>query len=95
MSHTVPTQHPAVVLRTRYLRLRTVLAVALAVIFALTVAVVVLAASTSGTLASPAARATPLAIRANPSAETGARLDHRGLTPPAPQPAISNYPGRF
>ncbi len=45
MSHTLSTQHPAVVLRSRYQQLRALLAVAMIAVLGLTVAVVVLATS--------------------------------------------------
>ncbi|MET0614550.1 MAG: hypothetical protein ABW142_03835 [Thermoleophilaceae bacterium] len=48
MSHTLSTQHPAVVLRSRYQQLRALLAVAMIAVVGLTVAVVVLATSDSG-----------------------------------------------
>jgi hypothetical protein len=80
------TSQPAVVLRSSYLHVRALLAVALIAIVGLTVAVVVLAISNGrGTVASPTARAHPVAIGANPSAEIGAILDHRGLTTTIPQ----------
>ena len=76
MSHTVPSQHPAVVLRGNYQHLRALLAIAGGVILGLTVAVVVLA--TSSNQVTVAARTTQSATQANPSAETGAKLDHSG-----------------
>jgi hypothetical protein len=69
MSHTVPSQQPAVVLRANDRHLRALLAIAVAVILGLTVAVVVLAASNNHV---------SVASSANPSAETGATLDHSG-----------------
>jgi hypothetical protein len=119
MSHTVPSQHPAVVPRSNYQHLRTLLAIATVVIVGLTVAVVALATNSNPTTrAVPAAgrtvnhvamsrfgtpqfgadqqaafRADPAAsaaIRANPSPETGARLDHRGLKTTVPHPAASS-----
>ena len=90
MSQAVSAQHPAVVLRSSYLHLRTLFAIAAVAIVCLTAAVVVLAMNTGSTTASPATRVS--AIRANPSAETGARLNHSGrLRPSLPQPRpISN-----
>jgi hypothetical protein len=79
MSHTVPTQHPAVVLRSNYQHLRALLAIACLAIVGLTIAVVVLATSSSTTV-SPAAHSTPVTSAA-PSADAGAKLDHRGLKP--------------
>jgi hypothetical protein len=89
MSHTVPTQHPPVVLRSTHQRLRALLAIATIAIVGLTVAVVVLAINNGGsTTASPATRVTS-AIRANPSAEIGAKLNHRGLQPSLPRATTS------
>jgi hypothetical protein len=98
MSHTVPTQHPAVVLRPTYQHLRALLAIAAAAILGLTVAVVVLATNSHhGTLASPTSQS---ATHASPLTETGAKLDHSGrnLTaadrlatyPDAPPPSTSD-----
>jgi len=54
MSQTVPSQHPAVLLRSNYQHLRALLAIAIAVILGLTIAVVVLATSSNrSTTASP------------------------------------------
>jgi hypothetical protein len=86
MSHTVPSQHPAVVLRSSYQHLRALLAVAIAVILGLTIAVVVLATSNSSNRSTVVSATTPAAIQANPSAETGARLDHSGRNAAVPPP---------
>jgi hypothetical protein len=45
MSQAVPSQHPAVVLRSHYVHLRAMLAVALAVVIGLTLALVIVAAN--------------------------------------------------
>jgi hypothetical protein len=92
MNHTVPTQHPAVVLRSNYQHLRALLAIAVAVVLGLTVAVVVLATrSNHVTLASPTIHS---ATQANAAAETGARLDHsgRGATITQTTDRLANYP---
>jgi hypothetical protein len=92
MSHTVPNQHPAVVLRSNYQHLRALLAIAVAVILGLTVAVVVLATrSDRGTISRPT---TQSAIAANPAAETGATLDHSGRKASVTQTTdrLGNYP---
>jgi hypothetical protein len=92
MSHTVPSQHPAVVLRSHHKHLRALLAIAVAVILGLAVAVVVLATSSNhGTLASPT---THSAAHANPSAEPGAKLDHSGRNHTVTQTPgrLANYP---
>jgi hypothetical protein len=99
MSHTVPSQHPAVVLRSSYRHLRALLAVALIAIAGLTIAVVVLATSDTTTI-SPAAQRTAAPTTADPSAQTGAKLDHSGRKPDATQ--LDNqlnskyfYPGHY
>jgi hypothetical protein len=92
MSHTVPSQHPAVVLRSNYQHLRALLAIAIAVILGLTIAVVVLATSNSSIRSSVASPATPSAIQANPSAETGAKLDHSGRNTAVPQATVQPNP---
>jgi hypothetical protein len=48
MSH-ISTQHPAVVLRSQYLHIRTLLAAAMIAVVGLTVAVVIMATSSGGT----------------------------------------------
>jgi len=104
MSNTVSAQHPAVVLRSSYLHLRALLAIAAIAIVGLTVAVVVLAINSGiSTTVSPAARATSSAVRANPPVTVGANPDQRRLSPTillnhplAPQPGpISNYAGHY
>jgi hypothetical protein len=92
MSHTVPTHQPAVVVRSNYQHLRALLAIAAAVILGLTAAVVVLA--TNSNHATPAGPTTQSATQANPSAETGARLDHSGRNTTVTQTTnrLANYP---
>src|SRR5438309_2283038 len=76
MSQAIPTQHPAVVLRSHYVHLRALLAVATIAIVGLTIAVVVLAATTNGArIATPSVRVSPPTA----TADSGARLDHRGI----------------
>lgn len=71
MSHTVPSQHPAVVLRANYQHLRALLVIAIAVILALTIAVLALAISRNHTIiASPASQS---AIGPNSTAQTRAK----------------------
>jgi hypothetical protein len=92
MSHTVPSQQPAVVLRSNYRHLRALLATAVAVILGLTVTVVVLATSSNpSTLARPTIHS---ATQANPSAETGAKLDHSGRNTAVAQTTdrLATYP---
>ena len=92
MSHTVPSQHPAVVLRSHYQHLRALPAIAVAVILGLTIAVAVLATSTNHvTLASPT---TQSATQPNPSPETGAKLNHseRNATATQTTDRLANYP---
>ena len=77
MNQAIPTQHPAVVLRSHYLHLRTLLAIATIAVVGLTVAVVVLAATRNGSprIAAPSARVNPPAA----TAHSGARLDHQAI----------------
>ena len=89
MSHTVPSQHPAVVLRSNYQHLRALLAIAIAVILGLTIAVVVLA--TADNTSTPARPTTP-------SAAIRQTTDSLANYPDTPQPSVSttdrlaNYP---
>ena len=64
MSHTVPSQHQAVVLRSNYQHLRALLAVAFVAILGLTIAVVILATSNTTTSSSTAAHRTAPATSA-------------------------------
>jgi hypothetical protein len=54
MGQAIPNQHPAVVLRSRYLQLRTLLAIAMVAVIGLTVAVVFLAIDDNGATLAPA-----------------------------------------
>jgi hypothetical protein len=95
MSNTVQAQHPAVVLRSSYQLVRTLLAIATIAILGLTVAVVVLAINNgTSASASPAARVNPKAITSNPIVQPNP--DERGLTA---SPLGSNiyhyYPGHW
>lgn len=98
MSHTVPSQHPAVVLRSNYQHLRALLAIAIAVILGLTIAVVVLATSNSSIRSSVAGPTTPSAIQAVPQPSVQPNPDEQGATV-SPTPLGSNssyyYPGHF
>jgi hypothetical protein len=80
MSDAIPSQHPAVVLRSNYQHLRALLAVAMIAVVGLTVAVVILATNNGG---STTARVSSPAEVSNPatpaSSQAGATLDHRGL----------------
>lgn len=67
MSQTIPTQHPAVVLRSHYRHLRALLAIATIAIVGLTIAVVVLAGTHN--------RSTPIA-----NAATAASAPTRSIT---------------
>ena len=61
MSHTVPAQHPAVVLRSNYELVKSLLAIATIAIVGLTLAVAVLAIGTSTTTSGhPAVHANPM-----------------------------------
>lgn len=77
MSQTLVTTQPAVVPRSQYARVQSLLAVACIAILALSIATVLLAMNRNVT--------TPRVTGASPTAsvetaETGARLNHRGLT---------------
>ena len=93
MSHTVPSHHAAVVLRSNYQHLRALLAIAIAVILGLTIAVVALATSHSTIISSTAHRASP-ATSATTSTETGGKLDHGGRNATVVQATgrLANYP---
>jgi hypothetical protein len=99
MSHTVPSQHPAVVLRSSYQHVRALLAVALIAIVGLTIAVVIVATSNTATI-SQAAHGPASATSAAASAEIGAKLDHRGVNTRAAQREDQlnrtySYPGHY
>ena len=71
MSPTVPTQHPAVVLRSQYVHLRALLAAALVAVVGLSGAVVIVASDDSDT---PAVNSSPAQVSA-PATEPGVRYD--------------------
>ena len=82
MSNTISAQHPAVVLRSSYLHLRALLAVATIVIVGLTVAVVVLSINGGNSAtASTAASSNPSTIRAQQSVRPNP--DELGVAPVA------------
>jgi hypothetical protein len=56
MSQAIPKQHPAVILRSHYTQLRTLLAIAMIAVVGLTVAVVVLATNDDGGTSASSAR---------------------------------------
>jgi hypothetical protein len=97
MGKAIPSQHPAVVLRSHFNHLRALLAIAMIAVVGLTVAVVVLATNDDST---PAATATPSTQEADGPRQLhfpGQRYDGgpdegtRGIvTPPAPN---SRYDG--
>jgi hypothetical protein len=90
MSQTVSRQHPAVVLRSQYVHLRGLLAIALAALVAMTVAVVVLAISNSGTgSTSSAAPVTAPAPTGSTRYDGGPEEGTRGPVAPA-----TRYDGR-
>jgi hypothetical protein len=66
MSQTIPTQHPAVVLRSHYTHLRTLLAIAMIAVVGLTAAVVILAIDDNGATGTSAAQ--PLSAPTQPPA---------------------------
>ncbi|HEY2602841.1 MAG TPA: hypothetical protein VGI67_14890 [Thermoleophilaceae bacterium] len=78
MSQAISSQHPAVVLRSHYRQLRGLLAIACIAVVGLTVAVVILATGNQASSSQSTASATQVSATAA-TADTGARLDHRGL----------------
>ena len=91
MSNTVSTEHPAVVLRSSYELLRTLLAVAAIAVVGLTVAVTVLAINSGTTLrASSAAHAGRSAITSTPAVQPNP--DQQGLTAVSPNPVVQPNP---
>jgi ABC-type lipoprotein release transport system permease subunit len=97
MSNTISAHHPAVVLRSSYRLVRTLLAIATVAIVGLTVAVVILAINNgSNTTASTAARANPSTLAAQPTVQPNP--DEQGAAI-SPTPLGSNssyyYPGHF
>jgi hypothetical protein len=88
MNNTAQAQHPAVVLRSSYLRLRAFLAIAASAVAGLTAAVVVLALDSATTTARPPGHANPPAITNHPAAPAVPRVvkGDRSLTGPAYQP---------
>ena len=84
MSQAVPQQHPAVVLRSHYIHLRTLLAIAMIAVVGLTVAVIVLATDGSSAPARTAAPSSAAPSSATQSVGT-TRYDagpEEGLEPP-------------
>ena len=93
MNEAIPTQHPAVVLRSQYKLLRALLAVAMIAVVGLTVAVVILATQNGGSSTSAAASSQVSSPAIPDSSQTGATLDHRGLnTTSAPLSSASSSP---
>ncbi|MFL5887091.1 MAG: hypothetical protein ACJ77M_18635 [Thermoleophilaceae bacterium] len=68
MSHSVPQQHPSVVLRSHYVHLRAFLAIAIVAVICLSAAVIVLAVDDNGssTQASSSVQSAPASIQATP-----------------------------
>lgn len=93
MNQTIPTQHPAVVLRSHYLHLRRLLAIVTVVVVGLTIAVVVLATTNSGnaTIASPATSVSSPA-RSAARYDGGPEEGTRGVVA-GQQPATIRYDG--
>jgi hypothetical protein len=93
MGQAIPSQHPAVVLRSHYTHLRTLLAVAMIAVIGLSVAVVILATSHRGTTPATTARSTTSPTHLVPA---HARA-HRGAPVPelraAPLPRGQRYDG--
>jgi hypothetical protein len=97
MENAVPTQHPAVVLRSHYTLVRALLAVAMIAVVGLTAAVVVLATrENSETIADSAAAVTAAAPTGDTRYDGGPEEGSRGaLSPgqPASPPAGARYDG--
>jgi hypothetical protein len=87
MGQAIPTQHPAVVLRSHYNHLRALLAAALIALVGLTVAVVILATSDDGVSTSSAPAATAADFRLPSHART-----HGGA--PVPDLSVTVQTGR-
>ena len=81
MTSTVPEQHPAVVLRSHFLHVRALLAVAMVAIVAMAVAIVVLASAGTSAPPSSAARSSSGTTRYDGGPEEGTRGPH-------PSPAV-------
>jgi hypothetical protein len=94
MSQTISSQHPAVVLRSNYRLVRSLLAIATLAIVALTVAVVVLAINNAtGSTTSAASRATRATVQSQPTVQPNP--DEQGV---AVSPSLNRsyfYPGHF
>jgi len=88
MGQAIPTQHPAVVLRSHYTHLRILLAIAMIAVIALTIAVVILAGN-DGTRTS----ATPTAGSSSDSTATTLHVPAlRGHGAPVPDPRMAPLP---
>jgi hypothetical protein len=83
MSHSISPQPPAVVLRSHYVQMRALLAIALTAVVGLTVAVVILATGDAGgTSASSATRvSTPTPVAPGQRYDGGPEEGTRGLAP--------------
>lgn len=91
MNHMVQSQHPAVVLRSNYNHLRTLLAVAMIAVVGLSGAVVILATNEDG-VSTPTARsvdvATTPALPANTRYDGGPEEGTRGVSTAAASPGV-------
>jgi hypothetical protein len=97
MAQAIPRQHPAVVLRSRYIQLRMLLAVAMIAVVGLTVAVVILA-SEHGTRTSATSAAAGRSDAARPEFRVPSHVaEHGGAPVPdlrvAPLPTGQRYDG--
>jgi hypothetical protein len=92
MSQTLPTTQPAAVARSKYVHVRSLLAVTCTAILGLAIAVVLLATSRNVTTARVAPASATTAAQ---TADTGARLDHRGLKDAALIPAPADTGARL
>ena len=94
---TIPAQHPAVVLRSQYRQLRSLLAVMVVAVVGLSTTVVVLVGddsetATTGSIAQPAARlGDPLQTRTQPTREAG-KPDDSAIAASISQAGSRSYP---
>jgi hypothetical protein len=85
MSHTITPQHPAVVLRSHYVHLRSLLAIAMIAVVGLTVAVVILATNNGGRTS----KSSSMPVTASAQLAPGVRFDggpEEGTRGPLAQP---------
>ena len=93
MSKAIPTQHPAVVLRSQYVQLRTLLAIAMIAVIGLSAAVVILAAADDGgRSAASSVQSAPTQVLPGQRYDGGPEEGTRGPFA-VPSPATTRYDG--